>query len=302
MYAAKQAHTGVRVYHSADDQNTRRRLTLMTDLRDAIERRAIEVVYQPKIEPRTGRVLGAEALCRWHHADGPVSPDEFIPLAERSGLIGLLTGQVLDIALNSCAAWRRAGQPITVAVNLSPQTLADQNLTDDVTDALRRNDVPPTALTLEITESGVMDNPARSLATLTAMHALGVKLSIDDFGTGHSSLGRLAELPIQEVKIDKSFIRHLTTNSRQRAVVDAALQIGHALDLTVVAEGVEESAELDYLCRHGCDAIQGYYFSKPLPAEDFMAWLIERARQPEGSRGDGRRNRDWPEVGVSGLV
>jgi diguanylate cyclase (GGDEF)-like protein len=277
MYAAKHVRTGVRVYQPEDDQNTPRRLVLMADLRTAIDRGALEVVYQPKVDPRSGRVLGAEALTRWQHVDGPVSPDDFIPLAERSGLIRPLTRHVLHTALASCAAWRRAGQQISVAVNLSPHILADETLVDEVRQALHEHGLPAAALTLEITENGIMDDPTHSHRTLESLHALGVKLSIDDFGTGHSSLGRLAELPIQEMKIDKSFVRHLGVNPSRRAVTDASLRLGRALDLIVVAEGVEDHAEFEYLRRQGCDAVQGYYVSRPLPAAEFLTWLLEGA-------------------------
>jgi diguanylate cyclase (GGDEF)-like protein len=277
MYAAKQARTGIRVYQREDDQNTPRRLALMTQLRVAIEQRAIDVVYQPKVDPVSGRVLGAEALARWSHVDGPVPPDEFIPLAERSGLIRPLTRHVLDTALAACSAWRRTGHHISVAVNLSPHIVADQTLTDEVRQALEAHDLPASALILEITENGIMDHPTHSRRTLASLHALGVNLSIDDFGTGHSSLGRLAELPIQEMKIDKSFVRHLSTEPSRRAVTDASLQLGRALNLTVVAEGVEDRTEFEYLRNHGCDAIQGYYISRPLPAAEFQTWLMERA-------------------------
>ncbi|OJF13413.1 putative bifunctional diguanylate cyclase/phosphodiesterase [Couchioplanes caeruleus] len=283
MYAAKHARTGVRAYQAQDDLNTPRRLTLMAELRSAIEAGALTVAYQPKIDPEDGRVLGAEALARWLRPDGPVPPDEFIPLAERAGLIPALTRFILDTALAACADWRSGGRDLSVAVNLSPQILTEPGLADDVSDALRRYGLPPTALTLEITENGVMEDPARSVRTLELLHALGVKLSIDDFGTGHSSLGRLAELPIHEMKIDKSFVRGLTSDQTRRAVTDAALQLGRTLGLIVVAEGVEDESELEYLRRHGCSAIQGYYISRPLPTEQFAEWLSGRptAHLPE---------------------
>ena len=279
MYAAKRARAGVRVYQPEDDRNTPRRLALMADLRIAIDGGALQVVYQPKIDPRTGRVVGAEALSRWHRAEGMVPPDEFIPLAERSGLIRPLTRQVLDRALAECASWRRAGHDIAVAVNLSPQMIADQTLIHDVQQALVKHGVPAASLTLEITETGIIDDPTHSMITLTSLHALGVTLSVDDFGTGHSSLGRLAELPVQEVKIDKGFVRHLATRRAGRAVTDAALHLGRALDLVVVAEGVETRSEFDYLRERGCDVIQGYYISRPLPPDAFLAWLTGSAEQ-----------------------
>ncbi|MEV6636654.1 EAL domain-containing protein [Actinoplanes sp. NPDC051470] len=278
MYAAKDARTGVHVYRPDDDQNTPRRLTLLSDLRSTIEQRGIEVVYQPKVDPRSGEVVGAEALSRWHRPDGSVPPEEFIPLAERSGLIRSLTRLVLDTALEACASWRHAGHDITVAVNLSPQMVTDQTLVEDVRTALNRYRLPANALTLEITETGIIADPTHSLLTLEALHTLGVKLSIDDFGTGHSSLGRIAELPIQEVKIDKSFVRDLTTKRDRQAVTDAILHLGRTLDLTIVAEGVETQAEFEYLRERGCDTIQGYYIARPLPAAQFTTWLASPHR------------------------
>jgi diguanylate cyclase (GGDEF)-like protein len=273
MYAAKQARSGVRVYQVEDDQNTPRRLSLLTELRTAVETGAIAVVYQPKVDPVSGRAIGAEALSRWRSADGPVSPDEFIPLAERSGLILPLTRHVLNTALASCADWRRAGHDLSVAVNLSPQTITDQALIGEVKQALATHGVPAGALTLEITETGVMEDPTHSLDILESLRALGVRLSVDDFGTGHSSLGRLADLPVQEMKIDKGFVRDLTTNRSRQAVTDASLHLGHALGLHVVAEGAETKAEFEHLRRLGCDSVQGYYICRPLPASQFLTWL-----------------------------
>ncbi|MEV0896137.1 EAL domain-containing protein [Actinoplanes sp. NPDC049802] len=276
MYAAKESRAGVRVYRPEDEGSTARRLTLMNGLRAALDHGELTVVYQPKVDPATGRVLGAEALSRWRHHGEPVPPDEFISLAERGGLIRPLTRHVLATALSDCAAWRQAGHDVTVAVNLSPHITADPGLAAQVQEHLHRYGVPAAALTLEITENGIMTDPTNCRLTLDALHELGVKLSIDDFGTGHSSLGRLAHLPIHEVKIDKSFVRHLVTDRKRRAVTDAALQLGRALDLTIVAEGVEEEDEFDYLRRHDCDAVQGYYIAKPMPHGAFLDWLASR--------------------------
>jgi len=273
MYAAKQARSGIRVYRTADDQNTPRRLALLADLRTAVEGGGIDLVYQPKIDPVTRRVLGAEALSRWRHHDTSVPPDEFIPLAEQSGLILPLTWHVLDTAVASCAAWRRAGHQLSVAVNLSPHVIASRTLVAEVRQTLARHAVPAEALTLEITETGVMEDAGNSLRTLESLRAVGVKLSIDDFGTGHSSLGRLAEFPVDEVKIDKSLIRGLTTNRSNEALTYASLYLGQALGLHVVAEGVETEAEFEYLRGLGCDSIQGYYVSRPLPPDRFLRWV-----------------------------
>ncbi|MCY1137999.1 EAL domain-containing protein [Actinoplanes sp. Pm04-4] len=274
MYVAKQTRTGVHVYRPEDDQDTPRRLALLTDLRIAVEQNLVRVAYQPKVDPATGQVVGAEALARWTRADGSVRPDEFIPLAERTGLIAPLTEHVLDSALTACASWRRAGHPLSVAVNLSPQMLTDQTLIVDVVErALSRHDVPATALTLEITESGLIADPTHGVQVLHSLRALGVRLSVDDFGTGQSSLSRLTELPVQELKIDKSFVEDITHHPARQAVIAAAQQLGHALGLHVVVEGVETRAEFDHIRDLGCDAIQGYYVARPLPQEDFLAWL-----------------------------
>jgi EAL domain-containing protein (putative c-di-GMP-specific phosphodiesterase class I) len=241
------------------------------------------VVYQPKVDPVTGTVIGAEALARWHHpTDGNIGPDIFIPLAEHSGLIRPLTLHVLEVALRRCAVWRRTGHDLHVAVNLSPNSLVDQTLPDVVSWLLARCGVPASALVLEITESSIMADPARSLATLDRLHGLGVRLAIDDFGTGYSSLGRLRDLPIDEMKIDKSFVQRISVDHRDRAVVRSALQLGHALDLAVVAEGVEDDATYQHLTREGCNVVQGYFVSKPLPADEFATWLGPRIVTPSG--------------------
>jgi predicted signal transduction protein with EAL and GGDEF domain len=281
MYAAKSSRSGPRLYLPDDDRNSPRRLALIADLRLAIERREILVNFQPKLDPRTGQVTGAEALARWHHpVRGFVAPDEFIPLAEHSGLIRPLTLHVLETSLRRCASWRRAGHEMDVAVNLSPNSLLDNGLPDVVARLLGQSGVPARALTLEITESAIMADPTGSMVTLDRLHALGVKLSIDDFGTGYSSLGRLRQLPIHEVKIDKSFVQRVAIDHRDRAVVRSAVQLGHALDLEVVAEGVEDDATLAHLAREGCNVVQGYFISRPLPAEEFAAWLSNRSPVP----------------------
>jgi diguanylate cyclase (GGDEF)-like protein len=285
MYAAKHARSGVRIYRGSDDQNTPQRLALIGDLQDAIERREIGVVFQPKVDPATGAVVGAEALSRWFHAEqGFVAPDLFVSLAEHSGLIRPLTLHVLDMALRNCAAWRRAGHEVQVAVNLSPNTLLDDTLPEVIVRLLAENDLPAGALTLEITESTLMADPDGSLATLHRLRGLGIKISIDDFGTGYSSLGRLRELPIDEVKIDKSFLRNAARDHRDRALVRSTVELGHALELDVVAEGVEDGETYDFLARIGCDVVQGYHIARPLPAEQFTTWLHGTvARRVEGA-------------------
>jgi diguanylate cyclase (GGDEF)-like protein len=280
MYAAKTGRTGVRVYLPEDDQNTPHRLALINDLQGAIQRRDLLVVFQPKIDPRTGRTTGAEALARWHHPEhGNIPPDQFIPLAEHAGLVRPLTAHVLEVSLRRCATWRRAGHDLHVAVNLSPQSLQDATLPDLVARLLGQSGLPPSALTLEITESSIMEDEVGSKETLARLHELGVKLSIDDFGTGYSSLGRLRHLPIHEVKIDRSFVQQVSVDHRDRAVVRSAIQLGHALGLEVVAEGVEDQETYAYLSHEGCDVVQGYLISRPQAPDDFMAWLNSREAQ-----------------------
>jgi diguanylate cyclase (GGDEF)-like protein len=277
MYAAKQTRSGARVYTPTDDKNSARRLALVADLTEAIERHELTVEFQPKMDPKSGLIVGAEALARWHHREqGFIPPDVFIPLAEHSGLIRPLTVHVLEVALRRCAAWRRAGHLLNIAVNLSPNGLADTTLPDVVTRLLGQTGVPAPALILEITESTIMADPGGSMAILDRLHALGVKLAIDDFGTGYSSLGRLRELPIHEVKIDKSFVQRVAVDHRDRAVVRSAIQLGHALDLEVVAEGVEDAITLKHLQREGCDLVQGYFIARPMAADVFEAWLAGR--------------------------
>jgi EAL domain-containing protein (putative c-di-GMP-specific phosphodiesterase class I) len=247
---------------------------LIGDLRDAIERQDTLVVFQPKVDPATGAVVGAEALSRWIHPEqGFIAPDVFVPLAEHSGLIRPLTMHVLEVSLRNCAAWHRAGHRLHVAVNLSPNTLLDETLPDVIRRLLAQHDVPAAALTLEITESSLMADPDGSLATLDRLRRLGVKISIDDFGTGYSSLGRLRELPIDEVKIDKSFVQNASRDHRDRALVRSTVQLGHALGLYVVAEGVEDEQTYTFLAETGCDLVQGYHIARPLPAAEFTAWL-----------------------------
>ena len=285
MYTAKETGNAVRVYRPQDDQNTAQRLELIADLREAIRLEEVAVMYQPKIDVRTGRITGAEALARWSHPQhGQVSPDVFIPLAEHAGLIRPLTLHVLKVALRNCQRWRRAGDDMHVAVNLSPYSLLDTALPDVVGQLLAETGMPASALTLELTESSILADPKASRSILERMDALGVKLAIDDFGTGYSSLGRLRELPIHSVKIDKSFVQRLGDDHRDRAVVRSAVQLGHALDLEVVAEGVEDAAIYHQLVREGCDTVQGYFVSRPLPAEDFVGWLAGRERSLEALR------------------
>jgi diguanylate cyclase (GGDEF)-like protein len=304
MYSAKDTRSGGRVYQPEHDRNTPHRLAMIGELDQAINRRDLLVVFQPKLDPVSGLITGAEALARWHHPEqGYIPPDQFIPLAEHSGLIRPLTLHVLEVALRRCAGWRRAGHDLHVAVNLSPNSLLDVNLPDVVARLLGQSGIPAGSLTLEITETSIMADPTGSVRTLEQLNALGVKLAIDDFGTGYSSLGRLRELPIHEVKIDKSFVQRIAVDHRDRAVVRSAVQLGHALDLEVVAEGVEDSETYAHLTREGCNVVQGYYVSRPLPADEFITWLRERPAKivlpgtPVAGPGPGPGNVVYPRFG-----
>jgi EAL domain-containing protein (putative c-di-GMP-specific phosphodiesterase class I) len=281
MYEAKAAHAGVNLYDPDRDRNSPRRLALAAELGRAISDGMLEVYYQPKMSVNTREVLGAEALVRWHHPrHGLLLPDEFIPLAESTGLIHPLTAFVLDSGLRQAASWRRSGIDIGIAVNISARNLLDRDLPDKVSALLTEAGVPPAALTLEITEDSIMADPQRSLAVLGRLHANGVRLAIDDFGTGYSSLSYLKQLPVDEVKIDKSFVISMALDDSDATIVRSTIDLGHNLGLSVVAEGVETVEAFDRLRQGGCDVAQGYLFSRPVPAEAFERWVRVRRQEP----------------------
>jgi diguanylate cyclase (GGDEF)-like protein len=273
LYAAKDRQSDVEVYEPAAD-GAATRLLMTGHLRDAIAAGGLEVHYQPKIDPATGSPVGAEALVRWEHpAHGQVSPEEFVRLAEHANLILPLTRFVLATALRASAEWRQAGADLGVAVNLSARSLTDGALPAIVGEALAAAGLPGAALTLEITETAVMGDLNRSLAVLHELRALGVHLSVDDFGTGQSSLSYLQRLPIHEMKIDKSFVLHLADQHADSQIVRAAIELGHALGLRVVAEGVEDALSQELLADWGCDVVQGFHIARPQPIEDLRRWL-----------------------------
>ena len=273
MYEAKQAQRRVAVYQAGHDETHLRRIGLIGDLRTACERNEFRVFYQPKIDLRSQRVAHVEALLRWQHPVlGNIAPDEFIPLAEHCGLIHEITGFVLAAGLQQASAWRKDGLDIGLAVNLSPMDLLDARLPERVAGLLLAHRFPAQDLILEITESTVMRDVQSALVTMRALRALGVRLSIDDFGTGHSSLAQLRSLPVDEIKIDKSFVMGLDSRPDDTVIVRSAIEIGHNMGLVVIAEGVEQAGSLEILQRLHCDMVQGYFFSKPIPAEDFRRW------------------------------
>lgn len=287
-YAAKKNPRSIQLYRPAMEQRSLHRLSLVSELRRAIDDNALTLYYQPKLKVSTKEIVGMESLVRWEHPEhGVVSPDDFIPVAEHTGLVGALTRHVLRDALEQCRRWREAGHRWGVSVNLSPRNLLDPNLPEQLAAMLEVSGVPADQLTLEITESaltGEGDTRAeRPIAALRRLHDLGVRLSIDDFGTGFSALAFLRTLPVQEVKIDKSFVFGMATEPGDLGIVRAVVDLGRHLGLTVVAEGVESEISLSLLEEVGCDTAQGFLFSRPLPADKIDEWMalrVGRADRP----------------------
>jgi diguanylate cyclase (GGDEF)-like protein len=278
MYQAKATRSGVEVYDAARDIHSRERLVLAGELRDAVEHSRLEVHFQPKVEVDGGRVVGAEALVRWPHAErGMLYPDAFLAAAEQAGLMRQLTLVVLDRALAACGRWTLAGRQLGVAVNLSASNLLDASLPDEVAYLLGRHGVAPEQLTLEVTEGTILANPTASGEVLAAVRRLGVAVSLDDFGTGHSSLSHVKRLPVDELKIDRSFVKDLMADSTDLAIVASIVRLAHALGMIVTAEGVECEEALEVLAAEGCELAQGYLFSRPLPEAEFGFWLAGRA-------------------------
>jgi diguanylate cyclase (GGDEF)-like protein len=274
MYAAKENRSGWELYAKEHDRYSPRRLSLAADLRHAVERGELALHYQPKCELQTGRVSGVEALLRWNHPEyGLIPPDEFIPLAEHTGLIRPLTSWVLDEAVRQASTWSDRGMRLSVAVNLSVRSLMDGALPDEVAHALERASLDANSLILEITESTIMADPNRAISILRRLSDFGVSLAIDDFGTGYSSLAYLKRLPVNEVKVDRSFVMNMATDQDDAVIVRSTVDLARNLGLRVVAEGVEDAASYDHLRVLGCDAVQGYYLARPMPALQVPNWL-----------------------------
>jgi diguanylate cyclase (GGDEF)-like protein len=274
---AKSTGRPVAVYHATMDQESLRRLRLVTQLREALANGEVVVRYQPKIALRSRELIGVEALVRWNHPEfGVVMPDDFVPVAEVTGLIGPLTMHVLRTAVDQCRRWLERDLRIGIAVNLSARSLVDVSFPDQVADLLRSRRVPTDLLTFELTESTVMSDPDRMKPVLHRLHALGVGLAVDDFGTGYSSMSQLRRLPVDEVKIDKEFVLSMGTDLGDLAIVRAIIELGHSLGLRVVAEGVEDELARDLLVGNDCDAIQGYLVSRALDPDRLDAWIAAR--------------------------
>ena len=273
MYAAKAGSARVAPYDARLDDATRARLETIQDLDAALVRREFVLHYQPKIDLRSGATLGAEALVRWQHPTrGLLYPDVFLPIVEKSGLMSALTRIVLETAVQQLAGWHRAGLQISVAVNLSASDLLDEDLAGRIAELLSAHDLPVGALELELTESVLMTDPQRARKVLDELQRLGLRIAVDDYGTGYCALAYLRDLPIDELKIDRSFVAHITADPRSAAIVRSTIELAHALEMQVVAEGVEDQDALDAVRDFGCDNAQGYFFSRPLAAAAFTAW------------------------------
>ena len=277
MYAAKEAGGGYELYSEELDRHNPQRLTLIGQVRPAIENGEFAMFYQPKVRLTDGRVAGAEALIRWQHPTlGLVPPDEFIPLVEKTVLLRPLTSWIVEDVLRQWREWADMGIRLPVSINISPRSLLDQDLPDAIEAALRSSDVPPAFLRLELTEGFLAADSGRSSYVLDRLSDVGVGLSIDDFGTGYSSLAYLKRLPIEEIKIDRSFVMQMHVDANDFMIVRATVDLGRNLGLRVVAEGVEDLDTFDRLAEFACDEAQGFYISKPLSAIEFTRWLSVR--------------------------
>ena len=283
MYAAKNDRRAIRVYDPSMDAFTPDRLAPFGELRRAIENDELSVHYQPQVDISSGQVTGVEGLVRWQHTvHGLLPPDDFIPLAEHTGLIRPLTWSVLRMTVRACQRWRAAGLDLTVAVNLSVRSLLDEDLVAQLDRLLADAGLPASALELEITETTVMADPERSLAALADLRGLGVRLSIDDYGTGQASLAYLNRLPVDTLKIDRSFVIAMLGSSNDAAIVRSTIELSRSLGLGVVAEGVETEQTWRRLRELGCDAAQGNWLAPPVPA-DSVPDIVRRLERRLGS-------------------
>jgi EAL domain-containing protein (putative c-di-GMP-specific phosphodiesterase class I) len=277
MYAAKRARLGVAVYQPSLDEHSRKRLILLGELRRAIDEGELLLYYQPQADMRTGRVNGVEALVRWQHPQhGLLGAGEFVPPAEQGGLIEPLTRWVMAAALAQCGRWQLEGLRLPVAVNVAAGCLLDPRFPDQVAQMLAERQVPAGLLTVEITESAIMTDPARAREILTRLGELGVRLLLDDFGTGYSSMAYLRALPVHQLKIDRCFVTQMHDEASDQAIVRAVLSLAGNLGLEVVADGVEDRGTWAALADLGCDTGQGELLGRPMPAEELAIWLAER--------------------------
>ena len=283
MYAAKREHTGFAVFAPGSDAEISIRLAVMTELADAITKGQLVLHYQPQVDMRTRLAGSIEALVRWAHPTrGLLGPDDFIPIAEQTDVIGRLTRWVLDNAMAQAKRWSETGIHMGVAVNLTVADLHDTGLPDVIASLLRKHELSASLLTLEITERAIMMGPAQ--ATLRAISDLGVRISIDDFGTGYSALAYLRTVPVDEIKVDKSFVTRMPFNEDDITIVRTIVDLGHNLRLRVLAEGVETARSWNLLAGFGCDYAQGHHISRPMPAAAVPTWLSESSHHPSGQK------------------
>ena len=276
LHKARKMALDFAVYDVSLDKNSADRLRLTHDLRNAIHNEELKLYYQPQLNTRNGTITSVEALARWIHPEqGFIPPDVFIDIAEQTGLIQPLTDWVLRTAIEQCSRWLKMGIHITVSVNLSARNLHDETLGQQVANLLNYWNIMPDQLCLEITETSMMTDPEHARLLLDGLDKLGVRISIDDFGTGYSSLAYLKQLPVDELKVDKSFVLNMSTDDSDASIVRATVSLAHDLGLEVVAEGVENQTAQDALEKLGCEFIQGYHFARPMPAEDLTPILIE---------------------------
>ena len=291
MYQAKRQGGGVVVYDEADDPHDEAHLSLLAQLRGAIDAGQMRLHYQPRVNLREGNTVGLEALVRWQHPQrGLLYPDAFIPLAERTALMKPLTSWVLGEAARMVGQWRRAGWPVSVAVNIPPRALLEGDLCREVLQVLAAHDLPGEALELEITETAVMTDPVRAAETLRELRAAGVAVAIDDFGAGYTSLSYLKTLPVRSLKIDRGFVTDLIDSAQDEAVARSVVALGHDLGLTVVAEGVETEEVRQRLRELGCDEVQGYLLSRPMASDLVESWLLGAATAQREAAEQGLRS------------
>ena len=279
IHRAQGSNQGYAVYDSSFDSHSAQRLTLTSDLKQAIERGGLALAYQAKISFLTGKIYGAEALLRWNHPKyGYISPDEFVPMAERSRMMRELSVWVLKQAFHDCALWHKQGIDLKVSVNLSAKDLQDPELPDYIAGIAAAKEIQPNWIMLEITESTLLHDPESALGIIERLHGMGYEFSIDDFGTGYSSLSYLKRMPLTELKIDKSFVMDILSNENDAVIVKAIISLAHTLGLQVTAEGVETAEIYAVLQEYGCDIAQGFYLNKPISFEQFNAWMQTKAQ------------------------
>jgi EAL domain-containing protein (putative c-di-GMP-specific phosphodiesterase class I) len=273
MYAAKRSHVGVMVFSERHSFEQQKQLSLLSDVRNAIAHDEFVLHYQPKVEIASGRVVGVEGLVRWHHPRrGLVPPGEFIPFLEQSGHIRSLTWWALRAGIRQAARW--SGRGLVASINISARDLHHPDLPAYLQDLLQEHGVAAERLCLELTESAFVDDPGTAFATVERLHDLGVRLAIDDYGTGYSSLAYIQRLPMHELKIDRSFVGRMTQNKDNQTIVRSTIELGHNLGLKVTAEGIEEGEAVAMLARMGCDTGQGFHIARPMPVSEFEGWWM----------------------------